>query len=57
LPDPACREILLLRFEGFTNEQIAEQLGVSLATVERKRRLTRTLLEDMTPDLGDEIHE
>jgi RNA polymerase sigma factor (sigma-70 family) len=43
LPDDTQRQIARLRFEGFTNEEIAQQLGVSLRTVERKLGLIREL--------------
>ena len=44
LEDPVLCTILVLRYEGFTNEEIAEQLKVSVATVERKRRRIRERL-------------
>lgn len=49
LPDPQLRTILVLRCEGLTNEEIAEQLEVSVATVERKRRRIRERLADEYP--------
>ncbi len=52
LPDAELRTILVLRFEGLTNEEIAEHLQVSLATVERKRRRIRELLADAYPCEG-----
>lgn len=49
LADPELRTILVLRCEGLTNEEIAEQLQVSIATVERKRRRIRECLADEYP--------
>ncbi len=43
LKDEPLRRIALAKLEGFTNEEIAKQLDVSLATVERKLRLIREL--------------
>ena len=39
LPDDSLRTIARLRLEGYSSEDIGEQLGVSLATV--KRRLSK----------------
>lgn len=36
LNDESLRQIALLKLEGFRNEQIAEQIGCTLRTVERK---------------------
>ena len=47
LPDQTMKSVLLLRAEGYTNEEIATALDVSLATVERKRRRIRDILEDL----------
>lgn len=49
LADPELRTILVLRYEGLTNQEIAEQLQVSVATVERKRRRIRECLADQYP--------
>ncbi|MEM8947337.1 MAG: ECF-type sigma factor, partial [Planctomycetota bacterium] len=49
LKDAMLRTILVLRYEGFTNEEISEQLKVSIATVERKRRRIRELLSEDYP--------
>ena len=40
------REVALLRLEGFENREIAERLGISLSSVERKLRLIRELWQD-----------
>jgi RNA polymerase sigma factor (sigma-70 family) len=38
--DPRKARIVLLRyFDGFTNEEVAAELGVSLSTVEREVRM------------------
>lgn len=43
------RTILFLRYEGFTNEEIADQMETSVATVERKRRRIREQLSEDYP--------
>jgi RNA polymerase sigma factor (sigma-70 family) len=40
LDDPS-RQVLGYLLEGHTNQEIAKQLGVSLSTIERKRKLIR----------------
>ena len=39
--EPRLREVALFRLEGYSNEEIAERLGRSLATVERYLRMIR----------------
>src|SRR5262245_2136626 len=41
LADDALRQVALWKLEGFTNEEIAEKLGCSLAATGRKLRLIR----------------
>jgi RNA polymerase sigma factor (sigma-70 family) len=41
LPDEELRQIALRKLDGYTNEEIGEQLGVAVATVERRLRLVR----------------
>lgn len=41
LADETLRKIAVWRLEGFTNEEIAERLGVTVRTVERKLNLIR----------------
>jgi RNA polymerase sigma factor (sigma-70 family) len=41
LKDDTHRDIARLRLEGFSNEEVAEQLGISIRTVERKFSLIR----------------
>lgn len=43
LPDESQREVARLRFEGYTNEEIASRLDVSLRTVERKLKVIREI--------------
>lgn len=43
LDDPELRLIVNARIAGFTNTQIAEQIGKSVSSVERKMRLTRDI--------------
>lgn len=50
LPDETMRTILILRSEGYKNEEIARELDVSLATVERKRRRIRDILGELEPN-------
>jgi len=42
LRDDVLRQIALLRLSGHTNEEIAEETGISLRSVERKLGLIRT---------------
>ncbi len=41
LPDETPRQVARLRLQGFTNQRISEQLGISLRSVERKLSLIR----------------
>jgi RNA polymerase sigma factor (sigma-70 family) len=43
LPDPGLRRIALLRFEGYTNAEIAQQLSCVVSTVERRLKRIRAL--------------
>jgi RNA polymerase sigma factor (sigma-70 family) len=45
LPDPTLRTVALLKLEGYSNEEIAERLGVVTRTVERKLNSIRSLWE------------
>jgi RNA polymerase sigma factor (sigma-70 family) len=45
LGDAELRRIATMKLEGFTNDEIAEQLGCVRSTVERRLRLIRTLWE------------
>ena len=47
LPDSSQREVARLRFEGYTNEEIAEQTGISLRSVERKLKVIREIWTSM----------
>jgi DNA-directed RNA polymerase specialized sigma24 family protein len=50
LGDEQLRQVALWKVEGFTNEEIAGQLGRSLATVERRLARIRRLWEkELTP--------
>jgi DNA-directed RNA polymerase specialized sigma24 family protein len=50
LADPGLRALALGKMEGRTNEEMAEQLGCSLPTVERKlRRIRATWEKEATP--------
>src|SRR5215470_7278091 len=41
LRDDSLRQVAMLRMEGYTNEEVADQLGCSLRTVARKVELIR----------------
>ena len=41
MPDETARHLAELKFEGYTNEEIAERLQVTTRTVERKLNLLR----------------
>jgi RNA polymerase sigma factor (sigma-70 family) len=41
LPDPSLRQVALWRLEGYSNDEIAQQLGCVSRTVERKLDLIR----------------
>lgn len=43
LPDETLRSLAKLRLEGYTNEEIAEQLQISLRSVERKLGVVREI--------------
>jgi DNA-directed RNA polymerase specialized sigma24 family protein len=45
LGDEPLRRLALLKLEGYTNPEIARQLGCALSTVERRLRLIRRRLE------------
>jgi len=43
LPDESMQRLALLKMEGFTHEEAAEQLECSVRTVERRLRLIRQI--------------
>jgi RNA polymerase sigma factor (sigma-70 family) len=45
LSDPDLRRIALMRFEGYSNAEIAEQVGCVVSTVERRLKRIRALWE------------
>ena len=45
LDSPELRSVALRKVEGYTNEEIAAQLGCGLRTVERRLRLIRSTWE------------
>lgn len=47
LPDDSQRNVARLRFEGFSNEEIAEKLEISLRSVERKLKVIREVWTSM----------
>ena len=46
LGDENLQHVVVWRMEGYTNEEIAERLGRSLATVERKLKTIRSIYQD-----------
>jgi len=46
LESPELRTVAMRKVEGYSNEEIAEQLGCGLRTVERRLRLIRTIWEE-----------
>ena len=52
LPDSSQRDVARLRFEGYSNDEIAQQLGISLRSVERKLRVIREIWTAMAEDRG-----
>jgi RNA polymerase sigma factor (sigma-70 family) len=51
LPDGEIRSMVLYRLEGYSNDEIAERIGRSVPTVERRMRLVR---EIWRREFGDE---
>ena len=45
LDNPELRDVALLKVEGYSNQEIAAQLGCGLRTVERRLRLIRRIWE------------
>jgi RNA polymerase sigma factor (sigma-70 family) len=43
LGDPTLRSVAALKLEGYTNQEIAERIGCSIPTVERKLRRIRNI--------------
>jgi RNA polymerase sigma factor (sigma-70 family) len=46
LPTDSHRDVALMKLKGYTNQEIADDLGVSVPTVERRLRDTRTVWLD-----------
>jgi RNA polymerase sigma factor (sigma-70 family) len=46
LGDPVLRQVAVWKLEGHTNAEIADQLGCSVATVERRLSIARRLLKN-----------
>lgn len=53
LPHDSQRSVARLRFEGYSNEEIAEQLGTSLRSVERKLKVIREIWMSMIEESLD----
>jgi DNA-directed RNA polymerase specialized sigma24 family protein len=49
LPEPALRQVALWKMEGYTNEEIARNLGCVPRTVERKLQVIRSLWAEEAP--------
>lgn len=52
LPDGSQREVARLRLEGFRNDEIADRLGMSLRSVERKLKLVREVWTELMHQEG-----
>lgn len=52
LDDEQLSRVALAKLEGYTNKEIAEQLGKSLSFVERKLRVIRRIWADELPPAG-----
>ena len=46
LPDSSQQEVARLKLDGFTNQQIAAQMGITIRSVERKLNLIREIWTD-----------
>ncbi len=53
LPDQSQRDVARLRFEGYSNEEIAQQLNISLRSVERKLNVIRQIWISMIETRSD----
>jgi DNA-directed RNA polymerase specialized sigma24 family protein len=49
LPDDELKQIAALKMQGVTSEEIAQQIGKALSTVERRMKLIRTLWAEYDP--------
>ena len=49
LEDSELQRIALLRFEGYGNKEIADELDCSLRSVERRLQLIRRIWEEQSP--------
>jgi RNA polymerase sigma factor (sigma-70 family) len=49
LTGPGQKALALAKMQGYTNQEVAQQLGVSVATVERRLRLIRKKWEQEPP--------
>lgn len=47
LPDDSQRQVARLRFEGYSNQEISQQLDISLRSVERKLKVVREIWSTM----------
>ncbi len=50
LPDQSLRDVASLRFEGYSNEEIAKATEISLRSVERKLKVIRQIWTSMADD-------
>jgi RNA polymerase sigma factor (sigma-70 family) len=53
LPDQSQRDVAQLRLEGFSNEEISQQLQISLRSVERKLKIIREIWASIMQDRVD----
>jgi RNA polymerase sigma factor (sigma-70 family) len=50
LPSEEVRSVAVLKLEGYTNAEIADQLGCAEATVQRRLSLIRSVWKEAAPD-------
>jgi DNA-directed RNA polymerase specialized sigma24 family protein len=55
LDEPLLQQIAVAKLEGYRNEEIAQQIGKSTPTVERKLRRIRELWSDFGDGLGQDL--
>ena len=55
LPDDSQRNVARLRFEGFSNEEIASKLEISVRSVERKLKVIREVWTDMVNETSQQM--
>jgi len=57
IDDPQLQELALGKMEGYSNDEMAERLGCSLRTIERRLRLIRVKCSERTNSTNDSAAE